>query len=253
MPLFKNKWEVPDELITQLRSRFFDELRSDENLYHPDDIERVKDNDWFIGRYLLHMEKDVEKAFNMLTESLKYRKEYEINTLRKKDLPKEYFDARAIFIYNKDKRDHPVVVVRCKTHVKKEETRRQQLQYMLYWIEKAVRSADWGAVSVLFDCTDSGVGNVDLDMMRHLFETFKKYYPWCLSYFMVYNMPWYLSAVWRIIKQWIPQRHVSKITFVDANGLRDFIPEDQLPVCMGGTSTKMYEPKEGFKDGDESE
>ncbi|GBM19060.1 hypothetical protein AVEN_236890-1, partial [Araneus ventricosus] len=108
MPLFKNKWEVPDELITQLRSRFFDELRSDEELYHPDDIERVKDNDWFIGRYLLHMEKDVDKAFHMLTESLQYRKEYEINTLRKKDLPREYFDARAIFLYNKDKRDHPV-------------------------------------------------------------------------------------------------------------------------------------------------
>ncbi|CAL1285107.1 unnamed protein product [Larinioides sclopetarius] len=253
MPLFKNKWEVPDELIMQLRSRFFDELRSDEDLYHPDDIERVKDNDWFIGRYLLHMEKDVDKAFHMLTESLKYRKEYEINTLRKKDLPREYFDARAIFLYNKDKRDHPVVVVRCKTHVKKEETRRQQLQYMLYWIEKGVRAADWGVVSILFDCTDSGVGNVDLEMMRQLFEAFRKYYPWGLGYFLVYNMPWYLSAVWRIIKQWIPQRHVSKISFVDANGLKDFMLEEQLPLCMGGTSTKMYEPKDGFKDGDESE
>ncbi|GIY80957.1 uncharacterized protein CDAR_70921 [Caerostris darwini] len=194
MPLFKNKWHVPDELVEQLRKRFLDDLRTDDERYHPDDVQRVKESDWYIGRYLLHTDKDLDKAFHMLQESLEYRKEMELNTLSKKDLPKEYFDARAIIMYNKDKRDHPIVAVRCKTHVKNPEMRKQQLQYMLYWIEKAVRASDWGVVSILFDCTDSGVSNVDIELMRNLFDAFKKYYPWGLAYFLVYNMPWYLSG-----------------------------------------------------------
>ncbi|GFY60749.1 motile sperm domain-containing protein 2 [Trichonephila inaurata madagascariensis] len=253
MPLFKNKWFVDDQLVTDLRNKFLNDLKEDEDRYHADDIQRVKENDWFIGRYLLHNEKDLDKAYHMLTESLKFRKEMEVNTITKKDLPKEYFDVRAVIMYNKDKRDHPIVAIRGKTHIKKEETRRYQQQYMLYWIEKACRASDWGAVSILFDCTDAGISNVDLDMMRSLSDTFKKYYPWGLGFFLVYNMPWYLSAVWRIIKKWIPQKHESIINFVDSKSIRDFMEEDQLPACMGGTSTKMYEPKEGYKDGDESD
>ncbi|GFT57110.1 motile sperm domain-containing protein 2 [Trichonephila clavipes] len=60
-------------------------------------------------------------------------------------------------------------------------------------------------------------------------------------------------TVWKIIKKWIPQKHESIINFVDSKSIREFMEEDQLPACMGGTSTKMYEPKEGYKDGDESD
>ncbi|GFT57114.1 hypothetical protein TNCV_1691611 [Trichonephila clavipes] len=32
-------------------------------------------------------------------------------------------------------------------------------------------------------------------MMRSLSDAFKKYYPWGLGYFLIYNMPWYLSGM----------------------------------------------------------
>ncbi|KAG8186334.1 hypothetical protein JTE90_005866 [Oedothorax gibbosus] len=254
MPMFKNKWFLEDELVQELRNKFLDDLPTEKQNYHEDDIKRVKENDFFVARYILHNEKDIEKSYNMLTESLKYRKEMEVNTLRKKDLPKEYFDNRAVILCNKDNRDHPIVAIRCKTHVNNKDTRRQQQQYMLYWVERGLRQSDWGAVTILFDCTDSGVSNVDLDMMRFIFSTFNKYVPWGLGYFFVYNMPWYLSALWKVIKQWVPQRHLEKIKFVDCNSILEFVDVDQLPICLGGTSSKLYEPKNGVsRDGDESE
>ncbi|XP_035229157.1 motile sperm domain-containing protein 2-like [Stegodyphus dumicola] len=175
MPLFKEKWYVDDELLEELRSRFLNDINAnpeEAKNYHPDDIKRVKENDWYIGRYLLHTEQDVELAYKMLKESLKFRNDMEVNTVKKSDLPIEYFNVRAVILYNKDVRDHPVVVVRCKTHFKKEETRKLQQQYMLYWVEKGIRASNWGVVSILFDCTDSGIGNMVRWIFCYVLNTF---------------------------------------------------------------------------------
>nr|XP_015928554.1 motile sperm domain-containing protein 2 isoform X2 [Parasteatoda tepidariorum] len=255
MPIFKNKFFVEDDHIKELRRKFLDDIKcSDEKvIFHPDDVQRVKDNDWFIARYLLHVESDVDKALIMLNESLKHRSEMGVNTLRKKDLPRDYFSVRAVLVYGQDHRNHPIIAIRCKTHFKKEDMKKIQQQYFIYWLEKALKMSDWGVVTILFDCTDSGVANMDLDMMRYIFEVFKKYCPWGLGYFLVYNMPWYLSAFWKIIKQWIPERYVSKIIFCDSKSIKNYINEDQLPVSLGGKCTQLYEPKEGVEDDEDSE
>ncbi|XP_054710757.1 motile sperm domain-containing protein 2-like [Uloborus diversus] len=256
MPVFKDKWHVSEELIDELRTKVLNTVNSspeESALFHPEDVKRVRENDWYIVRYILHQEFDIEQAYKMLVDSLKFRKEYEVNTIRKKDLPIEYFNVRAVILYNKDHRDHPLVVVRGKTHIKREDTKMLQKQYWLYWVEKGVRASNWGAVSILFDCTDAGISNMDLDLIRFIFDVFKKYYPWGLGYFLVYNMPWYMSTFWKIIKQWIPEKYVEKICFVDKKSIRKYVEEDQLPIVIGGTCTKMYDPIEGVEDDSETD
>lgn len=217
-------------------------------LYHPDDIRRVRENDWFIVRYLLHQDRDVDLALKFLRESLKFRKDMEINTVKKEDLPENYFDVRAVQLYNRDHKGCPVLVIRTKVHIKNTKTRRLQQQYMLYWVEQGMRVSDWGAVSILFDCTGASYSNWDMDMTRFILNVFKQYYPWGLCYFMVYNMPWYLSALWKVIKKWIPEKHVSRVVFVDSASIQEYIEKDQLPVCMGGTCTDIYEAKDAAEE-----
>lgn len=256
MPLFKEKWEVSDDLLEDVRSRFLEEVESSPEecaKYHPDDVKRVRENDWYIARYILHQERDVDLALKMLKESLKYRNDMDINTIGKEDLPADYFASRCVQLYNKDHKDHPIVVIRGRMHIKNADTRRLQQQYMLYWVEKGVRANDWGAVSILFDCTGTSYKNVDTDMIRFILNTFKQCYPWGLGYFIVYNVPWYLSAFWKLFKQWIPEKYVGIVVFVDKHSIREYINEDQLPLSMGGTCPYSYEPKDVGDDESSSE
>lgn len=38
-----------------------------------------------------------------------------------------------------------------------------------------------------------------------------------------------------MIKQWIPEKYVEKICFVDTKSIRQYVEEDQLPLALGGT------------------
>lgn len=48
-------------------------------VYHGDDVERLRTNDVYVRRFLLHQHRNLEKAANMMDMSLRFRKEYDVN------------------------------------------------------------------------------------------------------------------------------------------------------------------------------
>lgn len=49
-------------------------------------------------------------------------------------------------------------------------------------------------ISVLFDMTDCGLSNMDLDFVKYFIGLFVNYYPQFLSYIIVLDMAWVLNG-----------------------------------------------------------
>lgn len=67
---------VEPELIDELKRRFNEEFAANPELYDERDYERINTNDWWTKRYLLYRHGDMQKAFDLLKDNMKWRKEY---------------------------------------------------------------------------------------------------------------------------------------------------------------------------------
>jgi hypothetical protein len=64
------------------------------------------------------------------------------------------------------------------------------------------------------------------------------YYPERLQYLFMINAPWFFTATWSMIKNWIDPVTADKIKILGSNfleTLKEHIPEDQIPPEFGGT------------------
>lgn len=75
-------------------------------------------------------------------------------------------------------------------------------------------------ITVLFDMEDTGMSNMDLDYTRYIINLFKLYYPNSLNYILVYELPWVLTATFKIIKGLLPPKAVAALKFVNKKNLK---------------------------------
>lgn len=64
------------------------------------------------------------------------------------------------------------------------------------------------------------------------------YYPERLQYLFMINAPWFFTATWAMVKNWIDPVTADKIKILGSNfleTLKEHIPEDQIPPEFGGT------------------
>lgn len=67
---------VKQELIDEVKRRFNEEYNQNPELYDERDLNRINTNDWWTKRYLLYRKHDVDKAFDLLKDNMKWRKEF---------------------------------------------------------------------------------------------------------------------------------------------------------------------------------
>lgn len=95
-------------------------------------------------------------------------------------------------------------------------------------------------ITVLFDMEDTGMANMDLDYTRYIINLFKLYYPNSLNYILVYELPWVLTATFKIIKGLLPPKAVAALKFVNKKNLKEYVSPDQMLRCWGGTDDYTF-------------
>ena len=96
------------------------------------------------------------------------------------------------------------------------------------------REENGDKISIVFDCSGSGIRNLDMEFIQYMLGLFKELIPDVLNYILVYDMPWVLNAAWKIIKSWLPAAAVKKIKFLSNSNMEEFVPADQRIVAWGG-------------------
>lgn len=119
-------------------------------------------------------------------------------------------------------------------------------KFIIYLFELADREQDENKLTLLFDCTDGGISNVDIDLLLFILSLIRNYYPMLLNAVLVYQLPWVLNYVLKLVNSWLPQSHREIIHPITKKQLYENVHLDQLPDFLGGTCEMPYKtvPKE---------
>ncbi|CAL1286375.1 unnamed protein product [Larinioides sclopetarius] len=232
------------ELHIQLRNTFLENLNSNGNYddYEENDLERIRNDDKYCQRFILHKKGKLADALEMVDEALRWRKSFGVKDVNMGTLPLEFFQAKAVFPYNKDKEGNPIIMILVRYHRKAPEFAKELRRFVIYWVEEMEEQTKGGQMSVIMSCAGAGLSNLDLDLIKFLITLFRSYYPHSLAHILIFDMPWILQPAWKIIKAWLPEDFVDKIVFVNKTSILEYVTADNLPVEMGGTDTKEYQP-----------
>ena len=92
------------EKVTELRGLFRKEFEDNRELYDQRDFDRLMDpqDDWHTRRWVIY-QREMTIAFEMLKDTMRWRKEMDLNGLSYEDFPREFFECGCAFEYGQDK------------------------------------------------------------------------------------------------------------------------------------------------------
>ena len=85
-------------------------------------------------------------------------------------------------------------------HVKGIEKAEDMKKFFVYQLERLSREEGLAQFSIVFDCRNAGLKNMDMEFTQFMINVMKDYYPDPLNYIIVFEMPWVLNAAFKIIK-----------------------------------------------------
>lgn len=97
--------DVLADRIDELKSLFKREYEANSSLYDKLDYDRFMDkqDDWYARRWIIY-QRDVSQAFEMIKDTMRWRKEVNLNQLNYEDFPREFFQCGCVFEYGRDKK-----------------------------------------------------------------------------------------------------------------------------------------------------
>lgn len=237
----KNFGFIGDEYVQRVREKFLLEYETDKDSFNSEDIRKIRNDDWYIKRFLILAYKNEDDATVKLIDAMKWRKEKRIRETEDNYFPKEFFQLGALFIYETDKDGLPMLYMRAKYIMKIPEIRESIKKFTIhkiFEIDEQTYGSGWGVVIDFTDCNYSSYENMD---MLHFFITAMHYYfPAGLDYALCYNIPWALKACWTMVKYWIPEKRRKMVQFASGDQIYNFIDKDKIPLEMGGSCKREY-------------
>ncbi|XP_065162606.1 motile sperm domain-containing protein 2-like [Atheta coriaria] len=233
--------DVSPQEIESLRSAFLQTVEaSGESAYHPTDLNRVRKDDQWLSRFLLHCEKDQAVTITMMKESLEWRKSFKVNEISEQTVRMDYMVEGGFFPRGRDKDGCALLIFKCKKHVKGSKDMDEVKRCVIYWMERMERQEKGKQITIFFDLEGCGLGNMDMDFTKYIIALFKQYYPYFLNYIIIYEMSWILNAAINVIKSLLPPKAVQKIQMLKKASILTFVPEDQALKCWGGKDDYVF-------------
>ncbi|XP_022699221.1 copper-transporting ATPase 2-like isoform X2 [Varroa jacobsoni] len=134
------------------------------------------------------------------------------------------------------------LIFRCRHHFKPKnaQERLEHQKLITHIVELMVIERGVKRLVFMFDCQAAGVSNTDIEGIKYIITIFKDYYPYVLERIYVVEMPWILSATWKIIKSLLPPEAQKIITFRTKRELLQEIDASNLPKWLGGENDYDY-------------
>ncbi|XP_021943222.1 motile sperm domain-containing protein 2 [Folsomia candida] len=231
---------VTPQQIATLRKNFDDKVASQSPGFHPNDLERVKSDEMWMRRFIAHAESNMDTASTLLYECCQWRKDFGTNELDDTKIPRDLLEKGVLFIRGKDKWGKKLLVFKAQNHTKGSVEIEQLQKLVVYAFESIEKESNSDQISIIFDMTNTGWNNMDMDFVRYLITLLKTYYPYFVNYLIILSMPWLLNAAWKIIKTWLPEKFVDRVKFQDKKTLKDYIDLDNQLAEWGGTDNYVF-------------
>jgi hypothetical protein len=211
-------------------------------------------SDVILLKFLRARDFKVKEAFTMLKNTVKWRKEFGIETLLEEDLGTEL--EKVVFMDGFDKEGHPICYnVYGEFNSKElylntfsdEEKRQKLLRWRIQFLEKSIRKLDFSPDGICSFVQINDLKNSPGPFKRELRTTtnqalllLQDNYPEFLAKQVFINVPWWYLAFYRMISPFFTQRTRSKFVFAgpskSTETLFKYIAPELVPVQYGGLS-----------------
>lgn len=238
----KNFGFIADEFVVSMREKFLTQtLPGHEDEYDTHDIEKIKNDDWILKRFLIAAYKNEDEAIERMSTALKYLKSRDVYNVTDSLFPREFFETGALFVYEEDRTGVPSLIMRLKFLKKTPELIEHMKDFCIYQIWKldnATNGRGWMLVFDFADCNYQLYQHVDL---LHFFVTsMHTYFPAGMDYVLVLDLPWILTSLWSLARRWIPEKRREMVQFCTRDTLTDYFDESHLPPVLGGTCKRKF-------------
>ncbi|GAB6022523.1 Motile sperm domain-containing protein 2 [Chamberlinius hualienensis] len=239
---------IENDLVEELRQKVTAAVEETgiENFDHRD-ISRMKTDDLWLWRFIVHQRKDINWAFDMMMECIKWRKEFGVNDIKAEEFPQFLDEIGALYVCNKDKDGHRLVIMHVRRYRKEPIIAKMIKRYFIHYMEKLEKEDAENKITIIFDMQGAGLANVDMDFLFFMFSCFKTYYPSSVALILAFDMPWIFSAMWKIVKSWLSAGAANKIKFVNKKTILEYVDPDQLLNEFGGNVPNADNQREAEK------
>lgn len=210
-------------------------------------------SDVILLKFLRARDFKVKDAFTMLKNTVRWRKEFGIDTLLEEDLGNEL--EKAVFMHGFDKEGHPVCYNVYGAFQNKElyqasfsddEKRQKFLKWRIQFLETSIRKLDFSPTGIntmvqVIDLKNSpGITTKLRQVTNQALQLLQDNYPEFVARQVFINVPWWYLAFNTVISPFLTQRTKSKFVFSgpskSAYTLFKYIAPEQVPVQYGGLS-----------------
>lgn len=235
------------DCVRELRDLFMEHAKREPELFYDADVKLVDEMKFLMLRCLISKRKNVKEAYQMLVSMCKWRKEWRLRELTELDFPAEYFSAGISFVYEPDKFGNRTLYIRTqrlKCIAELKQSFKHFMAYLLYQIDDCVNGETF---AIIFDLTNTGWNNYDIDLMMFFLNMLKEYYPANLDYVLAINFPWVLTAAWSVVKRLIPPERRDVVVFIQDKDVFNYIDKQQCPDFLEGECKREHQflPKSG--------
>lgn len=210
-----------------MRKALFEHIS--EGDYNKLDIERLKKEDYAVTRYF---KEDTQTTIDAIKSVLEWRNTYNLSDLKEEDFPEEFRKSEVFVTSGHDVEKNIMVYIRVKLFKKGEHPIADVKKYLAFLLDRVDRKTRGDGWALCFDCTDAGISNVDMELLKFVVQALTNYFVENCRYVLIYEMPWILSSIWKIVKSWLPQEHRDAVKFASKKEMKDFVEDAQLPAFM---------------------
>lgn len=210
------------------------------DIYDEADLSLIND-DWYLKRFLLARNRNVDAAFEMLDETMRWRNDMYISQVRDFHFPSEFYAIGALFLYEPDRQGNLVLYMRIRMHHKTPELDEPTKGFLVHTFNKAEKLSKGNGFAIVFDLTGAGYSNLDFPFLSFLINFGRNHFPGSLAYILVYNLPWILSTFQKMAFAMLPPESASKVKFATGQDIFQYISPENVPDYIdGGTCNRNY-------------
>lgn len=237
--------EVDMDSVEELRALMRAEFETNSEKYAPNHYEEIMNphSAYTCWRYISHKGGKINEAFELMKASLSWRRESSIDEMDRSELIKEFWHFTPIPVSGQSREGHDVVYVLGK-HYRKPHAKLKAFipkfcaNILFGWDRE--HDLDLKQMHVIFDVTDTGYRNIDLDFMTWLISV-KDFLPDRWHQFSVVGIPFIVRPLIQLILSWLPENY-RRITHLGSfeRLVTDAVDAQNLPVEVGGERDETY-------------
>lgn len=231
--------------VEKVRTRLLDLIsQHDDQLFDRQDLEsHVKKGNGLIRMFCVHYresrdddeEYDIESISQKMLQTLKWRKESGLTSMRAEDIPSEFWNAYSM--YEDDK--VMILVFNMKKNINMGRRWADLCTKFIHYVHNRIclPAVDLGKrVIVISDARGISMSNVDLYGMEKGTKEGDQHFPCLLDKMGVYGIPWLVAPVVdAFIRLSLPPGMKKRFKVYNKTSILDALDPDHLPAIFGGT------------------